>query len=306
MYHVRLLRLHALLLISRLLSRPQVVLLQELERWNKLVVKMDDSLGELQKALAGVVGMSNELDDLSVSLYNGRYALAHSAPPRPLHGLAVCACANLCFVHAPHLFLVSVLCSVPQSAHVLALAGARDGEDAGQLDAALPAQVRPVLQVDRGRRGPQGHVAIGPAHPRGVPHRAGADDVQEEGLAARQVHALHACHAHDFGTARAQRPHTQRSTTVPHTRIRSKCAPNVLFACLCASRILSSLHVRVRAQEKDVKEKPRDGCYITGLYLEGASWDFKNSYLRRQVRTPLSRSANAIRVCLCWWMYVGV
>lgn len=48
-----------------------IVLLQELERWNRLVVKMNDSLTELGRALQGVVGMSNELDDLAAALFNG-------------------------------------------------------------------------------------------------------------------------------------------------------------------------------------------------------------------------------------------
>jgi dynein heavy chain len=48
-----------------------VVLLQELERWNKLVKKMAMSLSELQKALKGIVGMSSELDSLADSLFNG-------------------------------------------------------------------------------------------------------------------------------------------------------------------------------------------------------------------------------------------
>ena len=42
----------------------QIVLLQELERWNKLVVKMSRSLSELQKALVGEIGMSDALDEL--------------------------------------------------------------------------------------------------------------------------------------------------------------------------------------------------------------------------------------------------
>jgi dynein heavy chain len=35
-------------------------------------------------------------------------------------------------------------------------------------------------------------------------------------------------------------------------------------------------------QASEIEEKPRDGCYITGLYLEGASWDEKISMLRVQ------------------------
>lgn len=30
---------------------------------------------------------------------------------------------------------------------------------------------------------------------------------------------------------------------------------------------------------KEVKEKPDQGCYITGLFLEGGGWDFKNNCL---------------------------
>ncbi|KAK7195889.1 dynein heavy chain [Novymonas esmeraldas] len=50
----------------------QVVLLQEMERWNKLVQVMTTSLKELQKALAGVIGMSSELDELASALDNGQ------------------------------------------------------------------------------------------------------------------------------------------------------------------------------------------------------------------------------------------
>jgi len=54
------------------LSPTSVVLLQELERWNRLVRRMSDSLSELHNALAGVVGMSSELDDLAEALVDGR------------------------------------------------------------------------------------------------------------------------------------------------------------------------------------------------------------------------------------------
>ncbi|XP_074463065.1 dynein axonemal heavy chain 10 [Larus michahellis] len=49
-----------------------VVLLQELERFNKLIIRMAKSLAELQRALAGEVGMSSELDDVARALFNGQ------------------------------------------------------------------------------------------------------------------------------------------------------------------------------------------------------------------------------------------
>ncbi|KAK2902109.1 hypothetical protein Q8A73_011855 [Channa argus] len=52
-------------------SPTSVVLLQELERFNKLVVCMQHSLAELQRALAGEVGMSSELDEVARALFNG-------------------------------------------------------------------------------------------------------------------------------------------------------------------------------------------------------------------------------------------
>ncbi|XP_019604311.2 dynein axonemal heavy chain 10 [Rhinolophus sinicus] len=54
------------------MSPTSVVLLQELERFNKLVVRMSRSLAELQRALAGEVGMSSELDDVARSLFLGQ------------------------------------------------------------------------------------------------------------------------------------------------------------------------------------------------------------------------------------------
>ncbi|KAJ3602266.1 hypothetical protein NHX12_030025 [Muraenolepis orangiensis] len=52
-------------------SPTSVVLQQELERFNKLVVRMGRSLAELQRALAGEVGMSSELDEVARALFNG-------------------------------------------------------------------------------------------------------------------------------------------------------------------------------------------------------------------------------------------
>mmetsp|Transcript_28356 Transcript_28356/g.28139 ORF Transcript_28356/g.28139 Transcript_28356/m.28139 type:complete len:1100 (-) Transcript_28356:27-3326(-) len=49
----------------------QIVLLQELERFNKLLQKMLESLTNLKRALNGEIGMSQELDDIATALFNG-------------------------------------------------------------------------------------------------------------------------------------------------------------------------------------------------------------------------------------------
>ena len=41
-----------------------VVLVQELERWEKLNIKMSKTLAQLKMALVGTIAMSNELDQL--------------------------------------------------------------------------------------------------------------------------------------------------------------------------------------------------------------------------------------------------
>jgi dynein heavy chain len=56
---------------SEVVTPCQVVLLQELERWNNLVKRIAGSLIDLQKALVGEIGMSDELDALGDSLFNG-------------------------------------------------------------------------------------------------------------------------------------------------------------------------------------------------------------------------------------------
>lgn len=60
-------------------SPTQVVLLQELERWNVLLDCMSSSLKDLRRALKGEIGMSAKLDDLSSALFNG------SLPPAWRH-----------------------------------------------------------------------------------------------------------------------------------------------------------------------------------------------------------------------------
>jgi dynein heavy chain len=52
-------------------SPTKIVLFQEIERFNKLIIKINDSLMNLKRALKGEIGMSNDLDELSMSLFNG-------------------------------------------------------------------------------------------------------------------------------------------------------------------------------------------------------------------------------------------
>lgn len=52
-------------------SPTQVVLMQELERFNILLTELTRSLANLQKALKGVIGFTADLDDLAGSIYNG-------------------------------------------------------------------------------------------------------------------------------------------------------------------------------------------------------------------------------------------
>lgn len=52
-------------------SPTQVVLLQELERFNLLLEEMHSSLFDLKRALNGEIGMSQNLDDLASSMFNG-------------------------------------------------------------------------------------------------------------------------------------------------------------------------------------------------------------------------------------------
>jgi dynein heavy chain len=49
----------------------QVVLLQELERYNRLIVKMKSTILDLKRALNGEIGMSADLDILGTSFFNG-------------------------------------------------------------------------------------------------------------------------------------------------------------------------------------------------------------------------------------------
>merc|ERR1719183_3119280 len=49
----------------------EVVLLQEIERYENLVKRMVGNLKDLKRALVGEIGMSQMLDELGTSLFNG-------------------------------------------------------------------------------------------------------------------------------------------------------------------------------------------------------------------------------------------
>jgi dynein heavy chain len=69
-------------------SPCQIVLLQELERFNILVETMQQSLKELGRALKGEIGMSQKLDELANSLYNGQLpSMWRSLAPETLKNL---------------------------------------------------------------------------------------------------------------------------------------------------------------------------------------------------------------------------
>lgn len=53
-----------------------IVLLQELERFNKLIATMRRTLEQLKRALAGEIGMDAVLDNVAYSLFNGQLPAA--------------------------------------------------------------------------------------------------------------------------------------------------------------------------------------------------------------------------------------
>lgn len=58
------------------MTPAKIVLLQELERFNKLLVLMKGTLSLLRRALAGEVGMDAVLDNVATSLFNGQLPAA--------------------------------------------------------------------------------------------------------------------------------------------------------------------------------------------------------------------------------------
>lgn len=73
---------------QRMMTPTIVVLLQELERFNKLIATMRRTLVQLKKALAGEIGMDSTLDNVAYSLFNGQL-------PASWRKLAPATCKNL-------------------------------------------------------------------------------------------------------------------------------------------------------------------------------------------------------------------
>ena len=170
-------------------SPTQVVLLQEVERWNSVLAVMTSSLRDLQRALTGEIGFSSSLEDLSNSIFNGK---------------------------------------VP----------------------AMWARLNPATEKSLGswmlwfqRRYKQYKAWCEHGEPR-----------------VMWLSGLH----------------------IPETYL----AALVQSACRDKGWPLdkSTLYTRVTrfTEEGQITEKPKYGCYVTGLYLEGAGWDVERSMLRKQ------------------------
>lgn len=54
------------------ITPTHIVLLQELERFNRLLIRMENSLTLLRRALAGEIGMDLKLDNIATSIFNGQ------------------------------------------------------------------------------------------------------------------------------------------------------------------------------------------------------------------------------------------
>ena len=184
-------------------SPVQVVLLQELERFNKLIKTMGISLRELQRALIGEVGMSNELDALGNSLFNGELpGMWRRLAPNTEKGLG------------------------------------------GWMKHFFRRQAQYMKWIEDGRT-PNVMWAAG----------------------------LHI-------------PQTYTAALV-QTACREKGWP------LDKSTIFTKV---TRLSEDEVTEAPPFGCYISGLFLEGASWDHERSELRRQQPKVLVESIPVMQI----------
>ncbi|KAL4712608.1 hypothetical protein ACJJTC_007203 [Scirpophaga incertulas] len=165
-----------------------VVLLQELERFNRLISKMKTSLSLLRKALAGEIGMDAMLDNVSYSLFNGQL-------PHAWRSLAPATCKGL------GAWVDHFIARTEQYTHWSTVE-------------------EPLVLWLSGLHVPESYLI---------------------------AHIQVAC--------RAQVWPLDRSTQF--TRVTRFTSPD------------------------EVEERPSTGCYIRGLYLEGACWDIEEGCLKR-------------------------
>ncbi|XP_068620608.1 LOW QUALITY PROTEIN: dynein axonemal heavy chain 10 [Battus philenor] len=165
-----------------------VVLLQELERFNRLISKMRSTLSLLRKALAGEIGMDAILDNVSSSLFNGQL-------PQVWRALAPATCKGL----------------------------------GGWMDHFMARTTQytnwstmeePMVMWLSGLHVPESYLI---------------------------AHVQTACRANTWPLDRS----TQYTRVTSYTAI------------------------------ADIEQRPPSGCYIHGLYLEGARWDLEDGCLRR-------------------------
>jgi dynein heavy chain, axonemal len=60
----------------------------------------------------------------------------------------------------------------------------------------------------------------------------------------------------------------------------------------------STLYTKVTEWEtaEDVNERAHQGCFVTGLYIEGASWDVENHNLARQKPKVLIQALPVMKI----------
>ena len=47
---------------------------------------------------------------------------------------------------------------------------------------------------------------------------------------------------------------------------------------------------------EDIKERPEDGCYISGMFIEGAAWNLEGANLKRQNPKELIKEMPVISI----------
>ena len=195
-----------MLIVRKQVGTPspcQVVLLQELDRYNLVLVKMRVSLVELKRALTGEVGMSAELDSLATALFNGDLPdMWRKLCPATLKGLG----------------------------SWLAHFQRRDEQ-----------------------------------------YRAWLNDGEPKVMWLSGLHI-----PQPFLAALVQSACRQKGWPLDKS-------------------IMYTEVTRFR-DESEVAEKPPFGCYASGLYLEGASWDHEGSVLRRQLPKVLVEELPILQV----------